>query len=183
MLLFSGLSVCAQENSVLDSIKGRPLKLHRADLYFGESYFAPGSHLLTDDEIKTLLGTDLFDQYHSGRILYYTGNTLKTIGWITSGIGLGFTAFLLIAYDNNFYAFSRDYKTFLGIGTFVEGIVVVIVGHQLFKRGNNKLNDVLDQYNKDGLNLTYNFSPTLMRCQLPQGQGQTALGMTFSINF
>ena len=40
LLLFMGLSVCAQENSVLDSIKGQPLNMHRAELFFGEA-FAP----------------------------------------------------------------------------------------------------------------------------------------------
>ncbi len=180
LLLFMGLSVCAQENSVLDSIKGQPLNMHRAELFFGES-FAPDIHLLTDDEIKTLLGPDLFDQYHSGRSKYYTGKTLKTVGWINFGVGLGFTAFELYAYDFNFKVFSRSFLTYLGIGTVLEGVVLVLIGNQLFKQGNNKLNGILEQYNKDGLNLTYSLSPTLMRCQFPQHQ--TALGMTFSINF
>ena len=181
VLLFTGLSVCAQENSVLDSIKGQPLKMHRADLFFGETYFAPDAHLLTDDEIKTLLGPDLFDQFHSGRSSYYTGRTLKTVGWINFGVGLGFTAFELYAYDFNFKVFSSSFLTYLGIGTVIEGVVLVLIGNNLLKQGNNKLKGILEQYNKDGLNLTYSLSPTLMRCQIPQNQ--TALGMTFSINY
>lgn len=52
VLVFSGLFANAQENPTLDAYEGLPMKMHREKLYFGETYNAPGSHLLTDEEFR-----------------------------------------------------------------------------------------------------------------------------------
>ena len=100
LLVFMGLSSMAQENN-LDQYKGLPLQKHRGDLYFGDSFKAPNAHLLTDNELKTMMDTELFNQFNSGRTLYYTGNTLKTVGWIAFGIGLGYAGLTYFVYDYN----------------------------------------------------------------------------------
>ena len=99
VLVFSGLFANAQENPTLDAYEGLPMKMHREKLYFGETYNAPGSHLLTDEELKTLLGMELFYQYDNARYLYHTGNLVKTIGWTTFGVGLGYAGLTYFVYD------------------------------------------------------------------------------------
>ena len=102
LFVFMGLSSMAQENNILDQYKGLPLQKHRGDLYFGESFKAPNAHLLTDNELKTMMDTELFDQFNSGRTLYYTGNTLKTVvGYILRGIGNGKLDGVVEQYNQN----------------------------------------------------------------------------------
>ena len=49
--------------------------------------------------------------------------------------------------------------------------------------GKEKLEEVLAQYNEDKPNVTFNLSPSIMKCYLPQNQSQTTLGLTFSVDF
>lgn len=183
VLVLTGLSAVAQNNIVLEQFKDMPLKMHCADLYFGEAYKAPGSHLLTDEELMTLLGTDMFDQYASGRSLFYAGRTLKTIGWVAFSVGLANTALMYIAWDDNVSGFLNDPLTMVSVGTVFEGIGAVIVGKHLYRPGKEKLEEVLAQYNEDKPNVTFNLSPSIMKCYLPQNQSQTTLGLTFSVDF
>ena len=170
VLVLTGLSAVAQNNIVLEQFKDMPLKMHCADLYFGEAYKAPGSHLLTDEELMTLLGTDMFDP-------------LKTIGWVAFGVGLANTALMYIAWDDNVSGFLNDPLTIVSVGTVFEGIGAVIVGKHLYRPGKEKLEEVLAQYNEDKPNVTFNLSPSIIKCYLPQNQSYTALGLTFSVDF
>ena len=154
VLVLTGLSAVAQNNTVLEQFKDMPLKMHRADLYFGEAYKAPGSHLLTDEELMTLLGTDMFDP-----------------------------ALMYIAWDDNVSGFLNDPLTIVSVGTVFEGIGAVIVGKHLYRPGKEKLEEVLAQYNEDKPNVTFNLSPSIIKCYLPQNQSYTALGLTFSVDF
>ena len=183
LLVFMGLFSMAQENTFMEQYKGMPLKMHRADLYFGDAYKAPGSHLLTDEDLKTLLGNDLFDQYDSGRVLYYTGKTLKTVGYVASGLGLAYTTLLYIAWDNNISGFLNDFQTKISASTLFDGIGAIIVGSCLYRPGKEKLESVLEQFNEDKQNVIFVLSPTLIRCQLPQSDPSTALGLSLSIGF
>ncbi len=187
VLVLINLFAVAQENFTLESYKDMPLKMHRADLYFGEVYKAPESHLLPDEELKSLLGTDLFNQYETGRTMYYVGNTLKTTGWITFGVGMGYIGFILFAYDYDFEPLSIPKGALphvqFGALNAVIGIESFIAGYIIRGIGKGKINDLLEQYNRDKHKVTLNISPTLMRCQLPQGQNPMALGITFSVGF
>ena len=182
LLVFMGLSSVAQENSLLDRYKGLPLLKHRGDLYFGESYKAPNAHLLTDDELKTMMDTELFDQFNSGRTLYYTGNTLKTVGWIAFGIGLGYAGLTYFVYD---YNLTKDalLNIRLGLLNASFGADMFVIGYILRGIGNGKLNGVVEQYNQNAQKVTFHISPSLMRCCLSQDQSHTALGLTFSVDF
>ncbi len=105
LLVFMGLTSVAQENTILEQYKDLPLKRHRGELFFGESYKATNAHLLTDDGLNSMMDIELFNQFNSGRTLYYTGNTLKTVGWIAFGIGLGYAGLSYFVYD---YDLTKD---------------------------------------------------------------------------
>ena len=180
VLVFSGLFANAQENPTLDAYEGLPMKMHREKLYFGETYNAPGSHLLTDEELKTLLGMELFYQYDNARYLYRTGNLVKTIGWTTFGVGLGYAGLTYFVYD---YHINRESLVRIILGSVVAGLGVDMftIGYIVRGNGKKKLEGIMGQYNIDKQKVTFHLSPSLMICQLPQDQ--TALGMTFSIGF
>ena len=182
LLVFMGLSSMAQENNILDQYKGLPLQKHRGDLYFGESYKAPNAHLLTDDELKTMMDTELFNQFNSGRTLYYTGNTLKTVGWIAFGIGLGYAGLTYFVYD---YNLTKDALLNIRLGLLNAGLGadMFVVGYILRGIGNGKLDGVVEQYNQNTQKVSFHVSPSLMRCCLSQDQSHTTLGLTFSVDF
>ena len=182
LFVFMGLSSMAQENNILDQYKGLPLQKHRGDLYFGESFKAPNTHLLTDNELKTMMDTELFDQFNSGRTLYYTGNTLKTVGWIAFGIGLGYAGLTYFVYD---YNLTKDALLNINLGLLNAGLGVdmFVVGYILRGIGNGKLDGVVEQYNQNTQKVSFHVSPSLMRCCLLQDQSHTTLGLTFSVDF
>ena len=182
VLVFVGLFVNAQENPTLDAYEGMPVKIHREKLYFGETYNAPGSHLLTDEELKTLLGTELFYQYDNARYLYRMGNTVKTIGWTTFGVGLGYAGLTYFVYD---YIITRESLVRITLGAVVAslGVDMFTIGYIVRGNGKKKLEGIMGQYNIDKQKVAFHLSPSLMGCQLPQGQNPMALGMTFSVSF
>ena len=90
---------------------------------------------------------------------------------------------MYIAWDDNVSGFLNDPLTMVSVGTVFEGIGAVIVGKHLYRPGKEKLEEVLAQYNEDKPNVTFNLSPSIMKCYLPQNQSQTTLGLTFSVDF
>jgi hypothetical protein len=48
-----------------------------------------------------------------------------------------------------------------------------------------KINRIADEYNQNNRNtsVSYSLSPSIMSVNVPQSQGNMALGMTFSLNF
>lgn len=133
---------------------------------------------LSDSEILSLVGTEGYEKYQSGRKLGKTGIVLDAIGGTTLLVGLAMKLF-----DTDHYTLgSSTSKTYLAVST-IGGISLgtgILIG--IF--GDEKIEKVADTYNKNhGHAYSLNISPSLMQCEMPQSQGNCGLGLALSINF
>lgn len=178
-----GLSVFAQENTIMQSqYQGMTLRRDMTDLFVGESFYGEGSHIFNDDELRSFLSEEAFDDYTSGRKIYEVGNTLKTVGWVLFGAGACFVAYRYIAFNQELIDLI-DYPTFWGVYTFLKGIDLFTIGYIIKGIGAGKLDRFLENYNATNANVSFHITPSLIRYRLPQGPSSTALGVSFSVDF
>lgn len=139
---------------------------------------------LSDIEIRQLVGQDGYQQYLKGRRLGQTGIILDVVG----GIGLVVAGAIKL--------FSPDLNSDLGpsvidtpafkteMAFFIIGGVTLGTGIILGVFGGENIDKVAETYNKkQGNAYSLNISPSLMRCEIPQSQGNCGLGLTLSMNF
>ena len=139
---------------------------------------------LSDNEIRKLVGQDGYQQYQKGRKLCQTGIILDGVGGIA----------LVVAEAINL--FSPDLNSTLGPSVldtpafktemtfFIVGGILLGTGIIIGISGNENIEKVAETYNKKhGNACSLNISPSLMRCEIPQSQGNYGLGLTLNMNF
>lgn len=123
--------------------------------------------LLSDYEIKSLVDAESYLSYQKGRRQIKTGVILDIIG------GAALLVELLV---------TPKTKTTLVIGGL--GIATLGSGILFGSFGSDKTDEVVKTYNKNhGNAYSLNISPSLMRCETLQSQGNYGLGITLNVNF
>ena len=131
-------------------------------------------HILTDREVQNLVGEQNYQLYLKGKRQNVGGDVFLIVGGGITGGGLG----AMIGSVNN--------PETMGVALIVAmaGIITTIPGWILSSVGTNKLKQVAENYNlNQGNAYSLNISPSLMRCEMPQSQGNCGLGLTLSMNF
>jgi len=138
---------------------------------------------LSDYEVKTLLDTECYQLYQKGRSQIKTGVILDIIGGAGLLVSCGIRLFNSDLKSNDSSVTKTSaFKTqiaFLTVGgiTLGTGIIVGI-------SGGDKTEKVAKTYNqKHGNVYSLNISPSLMRFDTPQSQGNYGLGLTLNVNF
>jgi len=129
---------------------------------------------LTNEEIKGLLDEQTY-------LLFNKAKNQINFGEIIGIVGLGslFMSYLFAPTYHNDYSLEYIKPC---IATLVFGIAAITPGIVLSIVGSNNNNKVVDTYNQNK-SYSLNISPTLMRRELPQSQGNYGLGLTLNLNF
>ena len=138
---------------------------------------------LSDNEIRRLVGSDSYQQYQKGRRLGQTGIILDIVGGTSLLVGLTMRLF-----NSDLNALGPSvintpaFKTqivFIAVGCASLGTGILL---GLF--GSENIENVAETYNKKhGNSYSFNISPSLIKCEMPQSQGNCGLGLTLSMNF
>lgn len=129
---------------------------------------------LTNEEIKGLLDEQTY-------LLFNKAKNQINFGEIIGIVGLGslFVSYLFAPTYHNDYSLEFIKPC---IATLVFGIATITPGIVLSIVGSNNNNKVVDTYNQNK-SYSLKISPSLMRCEMPQSQGNCGIGLTLSMNF
>lgn len=135
---------------------------------------------LSDNEIRRLVGPDSYQQYQKGIRLVRTGIILDVVGGTSLLVGLAMKLF-----DSNFGPSAINTPYFKAqMGFYAVGSASLGTGILLGIFGSESIENVAETYNKKrGNAYSFNLSPTMMICEMPQSQGNCGLGLTLSMNF
>ncbi len=187
VLVVAGLATMAQENGALP-YQGVMVRQDH-NLCFMQGV---GNTVIPDSELLQLLGGEGYQSYCKGRSLYKTGNGLKNGGWAAFGGGLGlFTlGYVFVAIELS----NHTHQGLDGVGValmttgavgFAAGNVLLPTGYALRGVASGKISRIAENYNLSHSKtvLSYNISPSVMRCNASPEQANLGLGLTFSLNF
>ena len=139
--------------------------------------------LLSDKEVQSLVSPEDYQLYLKAGNQSVTAFILEVIGGLS-----GVASIAIRLFSNDFQVAgpsvlsTSGFKTcitfgIIGATTFGTGIVIGVAGRDNTKK-------VADTYNKNHGNFySLNISPSLIRCEMPQSQGNCSLGLTLSMNF
>lgn len=138
---------------------------------------------LSDYEIRRLVGPDSYQQYQKGRKLGQAGIILDVIGGVSLLVGVGMKLFNSDLNTTGTSVIGTPaFKTHLTISAI--GVASLSTGILLGLFGIENMDKVAETYNKNhGNTYSLNISPSMMRCEIPQSQGNCGLGLTLSMNF
>lgn len=130
-------------------------------------------HKLSDEEVRRLVGEQDYQLYLSGKRQSNVGDVFLIVSGVVLGGGLGALLGSISKRDTDLLTFS--------LITTMSGVVISIPGWALSTVGSNKLKQVAENYNLNRGLYSFNISPSLMKCEIPQGN--CGLGLTVSMNF
>lgn len=163
-----------------NSFTGMPFGSYNDDIFAGDSYFSEGSHVFSEEELRTILDDDLFKSYMHGSSLYRNGQFMKNTGWVLFFVGPSLLAISSVVEEKNL----ANLCVFTGGIAFITGNVLIPIGYVSKGIGKGIISRVAEQCDAVSRNrkTAFNLSPSIINCNLPQ-QELIALGMSFSINF
>lgn len=134
--------------------------------------------ILSDNEVRGLVEAQSYQLYTKA------GNQEKAAFVCIAGGGIALAVagiiYLIEPPDTDIH--SSIFKTKLAFA--IGGLALGMTGWILESSASNKAKKVAETYNNShGGTYSLNLSPSLMRCELPQSQGNCALGLTLSMNF
>lgn len=134
--------------------------------------------MLSDKEVQNLVDPQSYQLYLKAGNQAVTGFILD----ISGGIALVVAGLIqLIETDAN-DSHSTSFKTKLAFA--IGGLTLGMTGWILGNSAVNKVKKIADTYNNThGNAYSLNISPSLIRYELPQSQGNCGLGLTLSMNF
>ena len=132
--------------------------------------------MAADEELRTILGKEGFENYESARRMGNAAGDLQfaTVVLLAVGLPMG------IASDN---------ITAKTIGYFGFGVSIpcFVLSRVFWNIGKNKASAVVTEYNsgveKNNKDVSFQVFPSIMTSPNTQLQGNSCLGMTFSLNF
>lgn len=131
---------------------------------------------LSDAEVKELVGAENYETYLSARKQITTGR-------VFTGVLIGTAAAAVVCWSA---AFATKNEDLLYLG-YIPALAVDVSCPLMciFKGiGKGRMNWVADEYNKQSKSsVSYNVSPSVMRCNAMPDQANLGVGMTFSVNF
>lgn len=147
---------------------------------------------LPDEEILSLVGPENYETYLSARKQISVGNVFTPIFWASLGASSILLASAYLFPESHYNPYSGNvYETenmdFL-IASLVTGVVayVSLPLMVIFKSaGKGRMNWVANEYNRnvDSSTISYQLSPSIMKCNPMVSQNNIGLGLTFSLNF
>ena len=131
---------------------------------------------LSDAEVKELVGAENYETYLGAKKQITTGRVFTVIFIGTAAATVVCWAAALATYNNNLV-----YLSYIpALGADVSCPLMCIFGGI----GKGRMNWVAEEYNKQSKSsVSYNISPSVMRCQATPDQANLGVGMTFSVNF
>jgi len=134
---------------------------------------------LTHEEVHNLVDEQTYQLYLKGKRQVNSGEVVGVVGLVPLCLGVG----LLLRTPGVEPESRSDYLKF-SLASFAIGTAAVIPGIVLSVAGGNNMRQVAETYNKNhGSHYSLNISPSIMRCEMPQTQGNCGLGLTLNMNF
>lgn len=131
---------------------------------------------LSDAEVMELVGAENYATYLSAKKQITTGR-------VFTGIFIGTAAATVVCWAAAFATGDSDllYLSYIpALGADVSCPLMCIFGGI----GKGRMNWVADEFNRQSKSsVSYNISPSVMRCQATPDQASLGVGMTFSVNF
>lgn len=133
---------------------------------------------LSDHEIRKLVDPQNYQ-------LYLKAKSQENIAFgciIVGGIALAVAGIVYLVEPPDTDIHSSIYKTKVAFA--IGGLTLGMTGWILDSGASNKAKSVAETYNQTHSNAySLNISPSLMRCETPQSQGNYGLGITLNVNF
>lgn len=128
---------------------------------------------LSDQEVRNMVSPQNYELYLKAKRQNTTGIVFIVIG----GVSLGVAASLL--------KFDEDFEYLPAAGAFTIASALALPTGLIFGiSGGNKMKRIAQEYNRSqGKAYSLNISPSLMKCDTPQLQGNCGLGLTLTMNF
>ena len=181
MLVLTSIVLFAQSNSsetnepvmsttsVIQTVDGGRMERNGSGLFMN-------GRMLSDEEIRELVGEENYETYLSARKQIKTGQTFTGV-FVGSAIA---TVALLFAG----YAAKNVSIVYLGYIPAIAADVSLPLMCIFKGVGKGRMSWVADDYNKQSRSsVSYDISPSIMRNNTMPEQAQLGLGMTFSISF
>lgn len=181
MLVMAGISVFAQCN--YNEVGEPNVSSTTVMLTAGGGYMArDGRNLtldgreLTDAEVRELVGAENFETYLGAKKQITTGR-------VFTGVFIGTAAATAVCWVAALVTRDADLVYLSYIPALAADVACPLMC--IFKGiGKGRMNWVAEEYNKQSKSsVSYNVSPSLMRCSAMPDQANIGVGMTFSINF
>lgn len=133
-------------------------------------------HILSKKEVQNLFDEQDYQLYLKGENQCFWGYTLAGVGGAITLSGLG-----LMLFNKPSDLDDAATKLTIDLITVMLGVAFIPPGAILAHKGGNKLQQIAEKYNLNHGLYSLNVSPTLMKCETPQGN--CGLGLTLSLNF
>lgn len=181
MLVMAGISVFAQCN--YNEVGEPNVSSTTVMLTPGGGYMArDGRNLtldgreLTDAEVRELVGAENYETYLGAKKQITTGR-------VFTGVFIGTAAATAVCLITGIANEDPDLVYLSYIPALAADVACPLMC--IFKGiGKGRMNWVAEEYNKQSKSsVSYNVSPSLMRCSAMPDQANIGVGMTFSINF
>ena len=145
---------------------------------------------LTAEEVRELVGEQNYQTYLGARKQIGVGRAFTPVFWVSLGATVALIASAYI-YPDVYYSYGYYYEepsSALLLAGSVTGVVadVSLPLMCIFKGiGKGRMNWVADEYNRNGSAsaFSYQFSPSIMKCNSVESQNNLGLGLTFSVSF
>ncbi len=181
MLVMAGISVFAQCNN--NEINEPVVSTTTTLLTAGGGYMArDGRNLmldgreLTDAEVRELVGAENYQTYLGAKKQITTGR-------VFTGVFIGTAAATVVCWTAAVATNDKDFMYLSYIPALAADVscpLMCIFGGI----GKGRMNWVAEEYNKQSKSsVSYNVSPSVMRCSAMPDQANIGVGMTFSVNF
>lgn len=131
--------------------------------------------VLSDEEVLSLVGNEYYQLYKKGRDLgigfYVTFYSSFAFGGVAS------VMIRSVIKGNEQHQAAAVVLSLLTASDFVTSLI-------LAARSSSKLRQVAEAYNNGQTRrISFSISPSVMRCEIPQSEGNCGLGLTLSMNF
>lgn len=130
---------------------------------------------LTDDEIRELIGEKNYQNYLSLQGQFRTSNAFKVI--LVASLLIGTTSIISMANGKE-----NTYNSITLLVSAISANISIPLLSVFDGIGKGRLSRIADDYNEKGTQVSYFFSPSIMRAD-KLGQNNLGLGLTFSVNF
>jgi hypothetical protein len=145
-------------------------------------------HELSDEEVLALVGPENYETYLSARKQVAVGRVFTPI-FIVSATVTAVSGILYLVYLDEVTSGHTNYLNDMANALTVFAVFTSVTNVSLplmiaFKSiGKKRLNWIADDYNHKNSAFSYQLSPSIIRCNIPQSQKGLGLGLTLNVNF
>ena len=133
--------------------------------------------VLTDEEVRRLIGEEKYQTFLGARKQINTG--IGFVGLFVFSVFTGGISLAAICYGLDGVA----YYPIVFVGSSIINLVSLPLACVFTGIGKGRISQLADNYNKFGNAVSFQLSPSVMNINNPLIEGNTCLGLTFSLNF